>query len=71
MGGGVVNAEQVAGLTLAALMLLWLVLDRVAKKRARARAVRFRRHTDAVLAVHAADVRDRNLEANKAARWHG
>lgn len=71
MGGGVVNAEQVAGLTLAALMLLWLVLDRVAKKRARARAARFREHAAQALDLVAADDRNTRLTANANGRgWY-
>lgn len=39
--------------------------------RAEVRAEAFRDHADDVLATHRADVRNRNLEANKAARWQG
>lgn len=68
------NGYEILATIIAAFAVLSLVVylpALIVGARSEAKAEAFKDHADVVLATHHADVRNRNLEANKAARWQG
>jgi hypothetical protein len=65
-----VNGYEILAAVILGLAALTLIIW-VPAMRKEAKAEEFDSHAGDVLATHKADVRNRNLEANKAARWQG